>query len=439
MIRLLGMAISNAALMLGCLLPLCHASESSPKEITLAGGLKEATTESRLVKIFSYNPEIAAADVSAAFSRFLPTVNATAGQTWIAYQPGAFAAQSSFFTANRSSFSYGVTATQTLFDFGARSSLYQAAKTSLESAKLDSRRVRNAVALDFITAYFTLLEIEKMEAVAGKEVESLSSHMQVAHALYEAGAITKNDLLQAKVRLSDSRQRLIALHNHRSLAVSSLNTILARPPGANLKAVEVAYELTASFSLQQAWDMAAERRNEVAAFSHEITAMELQERAKKAEYFPKLIASGGYAYGENRYQMHQDNWSLMLGLNMNIFSGGLTKAETSRIQHRRGQLIEKKRKLLDDIRLEVEQWYRNELNARERVAATKDSVEQAEENLRIVRVRYKEGVGTATDVLDAITLRTSAETNYFRALYDMRRSHAGLLHAIGDDLAAVYK
>ncbi len=435
----MGSAIGSSVLMLGCLLATCLASESGLQEITLAGGLKEATAESRLVKIASYNPEIVAADVAAAFSRFLPTVNATAGQTWLAYQPGAIVGQNSFFTANRSSFSYGVTATQTLFDFGARSSLHQAAKTSLESAKLDFRRVRNAVALDFVTAYFTLLEIEKMEAVAAKEVESLSSHMQVAHALYEAGAITKNDLLQAKVKLSDSRQRLITVRNHRALAVSSLNTILARPLGAPLKATEVSYELTTSFSLQQAWDMAVERRNEVAVFSSEITALELQERAKKAEYFPKLFASGGYAYGENRYQLHQDNWSLMLGLNMNIFSGGLTKADASKIRQRREQLIEQKRKLLDDIKLEVEQWHRNELNAKERVAATKDSVEQAEENLRITRVRYKEGVGTATDVLDAITLRTTAETNYFRALYDMRRFHAGLLHAVGDDLVAAYE
>ncbi len=56
---------------------------------------------------------------------------------------------------------------------------------------------------------------------------------------------------------------------------------------------------------------------------------------------------------------------------------------------------------------------RDEQNARERIAATKDAIAQAEENLRITRVRYQEGVGTATDVLDAITLRTLSETNYY--------------------------
>ena len=416
-----------------------QAAEQPSVEISLTEGLKEATDENRLVKIASYNPAMASADVSAAYSRFLPSVNATAGQTWLAYQPGAIVGQNSFFTANRSSFSYGFTATQTLYDFGARSARYQAAKTSEESAKLDLQRIRNFIAFDFISAYFSLLETGKLVNTVEKELDSLNGHVQTARSLYEQGVITKNDLLQANVKMSDTRQRLIAVRNQRSLAVSSLNTILGRPLGTDLKPAEVGYDLTTPYSLRQAWDAAGERRREVAMIANEITVAELEERAKNSGYFPTIFASGGYNYGENKYQLHQDNWSLTLGLNLNLFSGGLTKAEIAKIRHRREQLMEQKRKLLDDIRLEVEQWYRNEVNAKERVTVTKDATEQAEENLRITRVRYQEGVGTATDVLDAISLRTIAETNYFRALYDMRRAHAGLLHAIGDDLASVYK
>lgn len=417
----------------------CSAAETSSTVITLGAGLKEATEESRLVKIAAYNPEIASAEAAREFARFLPSVNASAGQTWLSNQPGAIAGTSSFYTGQRSSFSYSVTAQQTLFDFGGRTSRYKAAKASLEGARQDMQRIRNLVALDYIATHFNLLEADKIVMVAEKELESLLGHVKMAAALYDQGVITKNDLLQAKVKLSDTQQRLITARNQQKLATASLNTILARPLGAPLRAAEVDYDLTTPFGLEQAWDRAGEKRLEVAIINNEIIAADLQARAKKADYFPTVVAQGGYSYGENRYQLHQDNWSLMLGVNLNLFSGGATKAEVAKLTYRRDQLTEQKRKLLDDIRLEVEKWYRDEQNARERIAATKDAIAQAEENLRITRVRYQEGVGTATDVLDAITLRTLSETNYYRALYDMRRSHAGLLYAIGEELVAVYR
>ncbi|HXX54075.1 MAG TPA: TolC family protein, partial [Thermodesulfovibrionales bacterium] len=69
----------------------------------------------------------------------------------------------------------------------------------------------------------------------------------------------------------------------------------------------------------------------------------------------------------------------------------------------------------------------------------KDAVGQAEENLRINKVRYEEGVGTATEVLDAVTLLTTAETNQYRALYDFRRAEASIYYSMGKDLLEVYQ
>jgi len=77
-------------------------------------------------------------------------------------------------------------------------------------------------------------------------------------------------------------------------------------------------------------------------------------------------------------------------------------------------------------------------SARERVRVTADAIGQARENLRITKTRYEEGVGTATDVLDAITLLTTAETNFYRAVYEVWRAHATLNYATGVDLVNIY-
>ena len=66
------------------------------------------------------------------------------------------------------------------------------------------------------------------------------------------------------------------------------------------------------------------------------------------------------------------------------------------------------------------------------------AVSQAAENLRLQRLRYQEGVGTSTEVLDAVTLMTASETNAWKANFGVRRAEAALLYAMGRDLAAAY-
>ena len=63
---------------------------------------------------------------------------------------------------------------------------------------------------------------------------------------------------------------------------------------------------------------------------------------------------------------------------------------------------------------------------------------QAEENLRLQRLRYQEGVGTAIEVLDAVTLLTATQNNTWRALYGFERAEAGLLYSMGRDLTGMY-
>ena len=410
-----------------------------PEMLSLAGGLRIATDGNRVIKIALFNRNLASQDISIARSRFFPVANASANYTMLAYQPGAVFGPLSVPTADKDYPSYTVAVHQTLFDFWARESLYSASKESLELTNEDISRTKNLVALDYINSYFNLLEAGRMIEVGKHEVEALQSHQQTAKDLYDAGVITKNDLLQAEVRLSDAQQRLLTLKNQRIFRSSRINNILARPLTLGVIPVEVTEELPPMPVLEKLWESAMQQRPEIRIVDHQLKINDLQETAKRSEFMPAFFAEGGYNYTKNQFQLHEDNWSLVFGLTINLFNGGATRAEVSKIRLRSGQLREERNKLLDDIRLEVQRYYLDESNARDNVTATKEAIRQAEENLRINKIRYEEGVGTATDVLDAISLLTLAEKNYYKALYDMRRAHAGLIYSTGADLTLAYK
>jgi outer membrane protein TolC len=429
----------GAAMIIGLIPYTACFGEEFPRPVTLAEGLKVATENSRVVKIAARDRDISAADIMIARAAYFPSINTSATQTFLANQPGAIFGIFSVPTGEKSSFAFGLDVRQTLYDFGARSSRYESAKIASDEAQLNVDRVRNVVALDFVLTYLDLLETEKLRLVAAKEVESVSSHLATAGSLYDEGVITKNDLLQAEVRLSDARQRQIAVGNLRAVTAARLNNTLSRPLTEEVRTVDVSDDFPPGPDLATAWDAAERQRIELKTIDREIRLADLEETTRRSEYYPKFYAEGGFSYTENRYLLHQDNWSFLVGLDMNLFSGGRTRAEIVKIGYRKERLLEQKRKLSDDVKLEVQKSYFDRENARDRVVVTKNAVGQAEENLKINRVRYTEGVGTATDVLDAISLLTTAESNYYRAVYEVGRAQASLLYGMGADLASEYR
>jgi len=216
----------------------CYALDM-PNVLTLSDGLRVATENNRLVKISFRERDISYEDSLITRSRMLPGVNATINQTFLSNQPGARLGAQNLYTSERNYLSYGINAYQTLFSFGGDSSRYEASKSILDAKKLNIDLTKNIVALNFITAYFDLLETEKMLAVSKKEVESLESHRLVARNLFNEGVITKNDLLQAEVRLSDARQRMLTLKNIRATGASRINNILSRPLNTTVDVEEV--------------------------------------------------------------------------------------------------------------------------------------------------------------------------------------------------------
>jgi outer membrane protein len=415
-----------------------HCLADDNKMLTLSDGLKLATDNNRLIKIASIAKNIASVDTLAAKSRLLPNINASLNQTFLAHQPGALFDSQTAFLAEKNSLSYEIDIYQTIYDFGANLSRYKASKTIVDVTKLDMARIRNLVALNFINAYFDLLETEKMVVVAQKEAERFESHLKVAQSLYDEGAITKSDLLQAEVMLSDAKQRLVTVKNRRSFNSSNINNILARPVSAPVQVVDVPAGTSKVVEREKAWETAVKERSEIKIIDKQLRVLDFQKTVAKSGYYPTLFTQGRYNYTENRYEFPSENWSLILGVNLNVFSGGSTKAEVSKVLYQKQQLIEQKRKLIDDIRLEVEKNFLDLKNASEKIQVTKDAVGQAEENLRINKIRYEEGVGMSTDVVDAITLLTTAETNYYRAMYELQRARAGLQYAIGLDLVSIY-
>ncbi|MDO8663191.1 MAG: TolC family protein [Candidatus Omnitrophota bacterium] len=413
--------------------------EETARLMTICQGIELVLKNNHLIKIALPGNEMAYQDSLIARSALLPNLNLTASQKFSQFQPAAKIGSQNTPTAEKDPFSYGFDVYQTLFDFGKSLSSYRASKDLVEAQKANTESVKRLATLEFITAYFNLLETEKMVAVFEKEVESLSAYLNDIEHLYEQGSAVKNDLLPAKVKLADTKQKLIAARNLREVSGARLNNILALPLRSKIKALDMIMRPPQFPDMDAAWMTAQDLRPEINFYEDQIRASLSTERAKAVENFPVIFLDGGYSYTKNKFQVHPGNASVELGAKMNFYDGGLTRAELLKERSRQKQLVEQKGRLVDDIKLEIEDSYYTLKNSCEKVLVSKDALEQAEENVRFYRVKYSAGSATTTDVLEAITLQTRAQTNYYSADYELKRSYAKLIYSMGIDMQLVYE
>ncbi len=413
-------------------LPLpCHA-------LTLEEGLKAVTDNGRDVKIAQSDEAIAREAVSLARAPWLPFVDLYGRETWLRYQPEAKTPFGPMATAQDQFTTYGIRATQTLYDFGKTSSAIDSAKFGLQAREIEALRARNQSALDFIVSYLDLLESEKRLHVAGEEVTRYEAHRKDAEARLKAGVITRNELLQSEVTLADSRQRLLTAEDLRSLKASRINSLLLKPLNDPVQADEVKPSPATGITLEAAWAAAEADSADIRDLDAKIAAKSESVRTIEAEFLPTLYLTGGYEYQENQNQVHPRNWSLIAGVNINLFSGGASRSRVGMANSELRSLKLIREKMLDTVKLAVKAAYLDQQTSRQKVEVANTAVAAAVENLRLQKLRFKEGVGTTTEVLDAVTLLSTAESNLWHATYAMQRAEANLLYTMGKDLVIAY-
>ena len=115
--------------------------------LSLQEGLKIVTESGRDVQIARSDEDIARASVSLARSPWLPSVDLYGRETWLRYQPESKlpfsipgASTNSIPVSQDQFLTYGVRATQLLYDFGKTSSSIDAAKYGLKARETGDKR-----------------------------------------------------------------------------------------------------------------------------------------------------------------------------------------------------------------------------------------------------------------------------------------------------------
>ncbi len=411
----------------------------APATLDLKAALCLAWKANPTLRVSRLQSLIAGEEVVRARSGFLPTLKSEVSQTIYDDQlktkipAGTISGFSSTIimpSTNRNFWSSKTYVEQTIFDFWLTPSKYQAAVLGRSASLLDTAKTRDDLFLGVAKGYFSTLQDQKLEIVAREEVTDLKQHLKIAEDQYQFGVATFNDVLQARVSLADAEQRLIVAKTDTIDSRAAFNKLLALPVSAPTVLKDEKLE-TRPWGLEDATETALKQRSDLKASTERITQQEKVVTQTRAQYFPRIYAQAGQNYQQNDFLLHDSSWFGIFGLQWTLFSGLDTKAQVAQAKLVVTQLQEQHQDLNEQVRLDVQNAYLRVKETADRIQVTEKAVHQAEENMRLNEERYKEQVGTATEVIDAQTLLTRTRVNYWSALYDHQMAKAELLWAMG--------
>ena len=415
--------------------PLSGQAAEAPRSLNLKEALSLAWKANPSLQVSRLEELIAGQDVVRARSGFLPKVKSDFNQTVYdqATKIRVPAARTSVaFPLTNNNFWYSrLAADQTIFDFWATPSRYQAAILGQGATRLDTAQVRDNIFLLVCQGYFRVLRGEKLIDVAQQEVVQFGDQLKDAKNLYEFGIATYNDVLQAEVALADSQQRLITAKNDVTNDKSALNKLIGLPIPTPISLTEEKELAAPDQNLAAASDLAVKQRSDLKAASSRIDQGVQNVTQAQAQHFPRLYAQAGHLWQPNFFYVNNSQWFAIFGLQWSLFNGLDTRAQVQQARDRVEQLKVKHQDLGEQVRLDVQTAYLAVNETADRIRVTEKAVKQGEENLRLNRERYREQVGTATNVIDAVTLLTKTRVNFFNARYDHQLAKAQLLWAVG--------
>lgn len=287
---------------------------------------------------------------------------------------------------------------------------------------------------DAISGYYTLIMNRNLVDVAQQAVKDYQGHVTNVQAQYNVGLVASSDVLAAKTNLADSETNLVKAQNVANLAEASLNQVIAYPVQTAINTAEHDLQYKPyNVTLEQAKAYALLHRSALVKSALDVKSAEEAVKSAKSGYLPTVAvkAGRGYADLDGYFGTSTKSWSVGATASWSLWDGGATQNAIKKANAQLEQAKEANLATVDAVLLAVQKAYLNLRSAEQTIQSTQTAVAQGQESFRIATLRYRAGVGTNLDVLDAETKLTDARNNYVQALYNYNISIAALEQLTG--------
>ncbi len=281
----------------------------------------------------------------------------------------------------------------------------EAARANLLSAEENRKTVITTLVSDVATAYLTLRELDYELEISNRTLLTRQQSLDLVMSRQTGGVATLLDRRQAEQLVDTAAQTIPVIQQQIEQTENQIRLLLGEAPGEvprgrSLTAQDLPPEVPAGLP-----SALLERRPDIRASEQTLIAANAEIGVARAAYFPELSLSG--FLGGQSTQLASllsgpaSAWNLTPQLTQPIFTAGRLKSNVRLTEAQREQALVQYEKTVQTAFAEVS----NSLIAHQRVRESRERQEALvfalQDRLRLAYIRYRGGVDTQLDALDA--------------------------------------
>ena len=324
-----------------------------------------------------------------------------------------------------------------IYDFGRNASRASAQVERVLAAEHDFIRTGYAVFTEVSTAYFNLMERDALLSVAITNAAEFALHLKEAEDRLAAGEAMKLDVTRARSNLYQAREEAIVASNDVVTAGAALMKALGIDVshgmrdevypafGDGLTTMRRGFART-DYGLNSAFDLARTNAPSMAIARAQLRAASRQVDYAIADLMPSVSAQVGISWADPLWAWH---WGV--DAVQSVFTGFRKVTAVDRavvaMQGASAAVDETEQQLSLDLETAIA--VRD--NAAKKLETARMSVQEAREDLGLVKQQYQEGEASRVDFTEAVTSYARALGNRISAFYTGQRAEAALFAIVG--------
>ena len=283
--------------------------------------------------------------------------------------------------------------------------------------------------------YWSLVSLKERRLLVEKSIAFLSDLVKDMQNRYESELVTKNEVLKTMVDLNDAKLDLVEVSDGIELSKMALNNLIGNDILADIIVVDSIVNIPNNLSVVEFIEKSLNNRPEIKIMEKQLDLAESQLKLVKSDYKPQLVSFANYLYqNPNHFGVDEGEftWNAGFSFNIPVFHWGerSLKIHEQKMENRKTELQYESTK--EFLVLEIQQAIFMLKESLIKIKITKESLLQAEENLKLERNRLDEGLITTTDILNAQMQWQVSFADYIDAKVNFKITESNYYKSIGE-------
>jgi outer membrane protein len=331
------------------------------------------------------------------------------------------------------SYSLGARASLTIFDGFRRSHDMGAARAQQTAADVGLLNAKMQTTLSVTNAFFDALAASEVLTVNVAAVDRAEQQLRVATARLQSGAGQRTDSLTALVQLGQARQQLLSAQAALATSEASLGRLIGSDGRVSPLDDPTFYQQPVLLDTAGVRQEAILSAPTIRTAEANLAAAKARLRAQKTGYWPTINLSASSDWTASKQNDYTLEPRRRLGISLNFSPWTSLQRETGienaaiTVDNQIATLADQRRQLQSQLT----QQYAALGNAREAIEVAGISVQASDENVRVTEQRYRLGVATIFELMQAQEQQTQAEVNEIQARFSYIRAKAQIEALVG--------